>query len=99
MRMSVLYAINIKQYIVIILFCFKIIDPLEGFEYKSIQKSILDFEWRIYDEYTLSMADGALACYNLSNETQIIKYNSNSDVNTFAELILFLFYNRRTLPQ
>lgn len=79
MKMNALYKIIFLNVIIF----FKVVDPLEGIEYKNIKQSILDFEWRIYDEYTLSMIDGTLACYNLSNETQIIKYNSNTDVNIF----------------
>ena len=54
----------------------KVMDPMEGIIYKNIKDSILDFEWRVYDEYTISLGNGSLASYRLSNENLLIKYNN-----------------------
>ena len=50
-------------------------DPIEGSVYKTIKDSILDFEWRIYDEYTVSLGNTNLTSYKLSNEGILMKYN------------------------
>ena len=54
-------------------------DPIEGSIYKTIKDSILDFEWRIYDEYTVSLGNANLTSYKLATEGILMKYNI--DVN------------------
>lgn len=53
----------------------QIMDPMEGLIYKTIKDSILDFEWRIYDEYTISLGNANLTSYKLAIEGVLIKYN------------------------
>lgn len=50
-------------------------DPMEGLIYKTIKDQILDFEWRIYDEYTVSHAGVNLSSFKLANDGALIKYN------------------------
>ena len=63
-------------------------DPMEGFICKNIKDFIYDFEWRIYDEYIISIGNGILASYKLSNENMLIKYNI--DVYLFLKTLFIL---------
>lgn len=59
-------------------------DPMEGLIYKTIKESLFDFEWRIYDEYTLSVGNNNLITYKLSNENILIKYNTDVSFYIFS---------------